>query len=592
MATAELAWELTPLTAVLVFSGVLSAVLTVLVWRQRPRSGAEAVAAATITMTAWGFGQALLVGATGEWTGLAGVYLTLLGLSYIGSVWSVAALQYTGRGVSRRTLALLAVEPIVFLGLLATNTGHGLAFESVRQVGAVGFEYEIGTGTLVHYLFSYVLLAWANWLLFEKFLGSRNVYRKRTFVLMLVSVIPTSAHAVSVAGLSPLPDVSLGPVVFVGLGALSVLVIVSDRFLAALPVERLLALFGSQSKSLEPIARDAAIEQFAGGFFLLDHENRIVDVNQIGKRILGAGDARIVGKRVTDLVPKEMVIEGDASFLEPGATGEYKGIWVTTPDEGERCYDITITPLEADGARQGRIGLVHDVTERERRKQKLEARTAELERQNDQLENVASIVSHDLRNPLNVADGHLEMAENDEHVSTARRALERMEVIIEDVLTLATHGQTIKEFEPVDLASIANDAWNTVQTGNATLVVELDRRVEGDRSRLRQVFENLFRNSIEHGGVTVTVTIGPLEDGIYVEDTGPGIPEQERGEVFEEGYTTREEGTGIGLSIVETIVEAHGWNITVTTSDSGGARFEITGLESARKPGFRTPEQA
>ena len=90
------------------------------------------------------------------------------------------------------------------------------------------------------------------------------------------------------------------------------------------------------------------------------------------------------------------------------------------------------------------------------------------------------------------------------------------------------------------------------------------------------MLENLLRNSLEHGGETVTVTIGDIDRGFYVEDDGPGIPPEERDRVFDAGYSTNSEGTGFGLSIVSDVAEAHGWNVTVTEGRSGGARFEIT----------------
>jgi PAS domain S-box-containing protein len=77
------------------------------------------------------------------------------------------------------------------------------------------------------------------------------------------------------------------------------------------------------------------------------------------------------------------------------------------------------------------------------------------------------------------------------------------------------------------------------------------------------------------------VRIGSLPDGFYVEDNGPGIPENERAEVFETGYSKNPNGKGFGLSIVQTIVEAHGWDIRLTESSEGGARSEFTGVEFA-----------
>jgi signal transduction histidine kinase len=122
--------------------------------------------------------------------------------------------------------------------------------------------------------------------------------------------------------------------------------------------------------------------------------------------------------------------------------------------------------------------------------------------------------------------------------------------------------------------------------------------VEGDPDRLLHVFENLFRNAVEHGGPDVTVRVGPISrpafeagknvgSGFFVADDGPGIPEERRETVFEAGHTTHSEGTGLGLSIVEQFVEAHGWSIRVTESADGGARFEVTGV-----PGVDAPTEA
>ncbi|SEN81841.1 Signal transduction histidine kinase [Halorientalis persicus] len=231
----------------------------------------------------------------------------------------------------------------------------------------------------------------------------------------------------------------------------------------------------------------------------------------------------------------------------------------------------------------------------------------QLERENERLDRFASIVSHDLRNPLNVAELHTDMladtCDDDSHLPKIEDAHERMEEIIEDTLTLAREGEAVTETEPIHLASLAERCWATVDTADATLSVTADAVVEADEERLRHVFENLFRNSVEHGGETATVTVGPLEaasrsdgdgtdstaiDGFYVEDDGPGIPPGEREKVFEPGYSDAEDGTGLGLAIVREIVDAHGWDVTITESggseaeqraSSGGAQFEITGVD-------------
>lgn len=213
--------------------------------------------------------------------------------------------------------------------------------------------------------------------------------------------------------------------------------------------------------------------------------------------------------------------------------------------------------------------------------------TQRLEKQNERLESFAGVVSHDLRNPLSVAQGWVDMVRTEcdtEHQSLdhVEHAHDRMEQLITDILTLAREGETVSEFEPIPMRHVVENCWENVQTYDAELVCETNQTVYGDEGRLRQIIENLFRNSIEHGGDDVTVRIGTLPDGFYVEDDGPGIPESERERVFETGYSTGDDGTGFGLSILKEIVKAHGWQVSLTEAESGGTRFEFTGVETVQ----------
>lgn len=180
--------------------------------------------------------------------------------------------------------------------------------------------------------------------------------------------------------------------------------------------------------------------------------------------------------------------------------------------------------------------------------------TEQLQQQNEQLEEFANVVSHDLRNPLNVAQGRLELAQGEydsEHLNAIGKAHARMEALIEDLLTLARDGHEVTEFTAVDLSALIDNCWAAVETNGAALVTDTDRTVQADRSRLKQLFENLIRNAVEHGGDDVTVTIGAFENGFYIADDGPGIPQAKRDDIFEVGFSTNTGGTGFGLSIVK-----------------------------------------
>ncbi|WP_380681009.1 ATP-binding protein [Salinigranum sp. GCM10025319] len=283
-------------------------------------------------------------------------------------------------------------------------------------------------------------------------------------------------------------------------------------------------------------------------------------------------------------------------------------------DESDRrLAGILAANVEVALARAARISVLRD-------------REDELARQNDRLEAFASVVSHDLRNPLSVARGYLGLArdacegESDPapHFERVERAHERMNHLITDLLALARQGQAVGETDEVALGAAAKRAWNAVDTGGARLDVVADRTIQADAERLDALFENLFRNSVEHGstgprsqaredsvehgstgnrtqsgdsvehGSTdddpndagLTVRVGAMDDGFFVEDDGPGIPAAERDQVFDRGYSTSDSGTGFGLSIVQGIAEAHGWTIAVAESEAGGARFEVSGVDS------------
>jgi len=242
---------------------------------------------------------------------------------------------------------------------------------------------------------------------------------------------------------------------------------------------------------------------------------------------------------------------------------------------GERDYLARVVPAPGDRAVGDGFVVLTDVTDQRER-------TRELATQRDRLDEFASIVSHDLRNPLEVAEIQLEAARDrgdDVHFEKVAEALERMERIVEDVLALSRQGAVVDDVEPAALSGVAEAAWDAVAAPEATMRVEDDVVLAADEARLQELLENLFRNATEHAGPAVTVTVGRTDDGFHVADDGPGIPGEDRGRVFESGVSTDDGGTGLGLSIVERIASAHGWDVSIATAASGGARFDFSGVD-------------
>jgi PAS domain S-box-containing protein len=333
----------------------------------------------------------------------------------------------------------------------------------------------------------------------------------------------------------------------------------------------------------------------------------VEECDRLFAETLGYDESEVVGRPLAEFYTpgsREELLEagGYDRALDGEFDREYRELRTADGDVVEtllRAIPRRDVPGEVDGT----LALYIDITERER-----------LKREKDRLEAFADIVSHDLRNPLNVASGRLELARaerDDDHLEAVSAALDRMGDLIGDLLALAKGGEPLEATDRVDLAAAAETHWDNVETGAATLTIESGPTIEADRSRLGQLLENLFRNSVEHGSTSgrpqpddsaehgstgnraggddavehgdgsVTVTVGELDDGagFYVADDGPGIPEADRESVFESGHTTGS-GIGLGLAIVEEIATAHGWRVAVTESASGGARFEVTGVTS------------
>lgn len=212
----------------------------------------------------------------------------------------------------------------------------------------------------------------------------------------------------------------------------------------------------------------------------------------------------------------------------------------------------------------------------------LEQRTAQIKKQNENLDRFSSVVAHDLRNPLNVIEGRaglLREERDDPQIDAILQACSRMNDLIENLLSLARSGKTVETIEQRNLNTLANQAWASIEAPDASLEISSDTSIICDAARIQQLLENLFRNAVEHGGTDVTIRVGSLETGFYVENTGKGIPEEARDQVFEEAYSTGG-AAGLGLSIVREIAEAHGWTVNLTASPEGGARFEFTNVDT------------
>ncbi|ARS90842.1 histidine kinase N-terminal 7TM domain-containing protein [Natrarchaeobaculum aegyptiacum] len=551
-------------------AAVLTSILLLAVlWQYRDRPG--------------GWSLLVYVGAGLYWSAilLANVTVTDPALSavlyralYVGIAIGAAALvvfalEYTGRErfLGPATYLALSVHPVtVAVFAIADPGNHFFGTIEPDPASSIAVAPDHGVALVGHLAYSYALLLAVGAMFAGVALRSRSIYRRQAAMLVLATLTPGVTSLALTVGLV---DVDVTPLV--------------------LPVVSLLfavAIIRYQLIDLLPIASDRVLETVQDGVFVLDDAGRLIDVNDAGRftlSVLGVESTSLIGRPFADLVG-ETALYHHVESLTTGSGG-------TTIDveETETRLEVTTRPIEDDyGRHVGWVLITHDVTDVSRRER-------QLRRQNDRLEQFASLVSHDLRNPLNVARGSLGLVEQtgeEEYYEKIERHHGRMEAIIEDILTLAREGKAVTGTERVDLGALARRAWEGVDTGSATLEIDSSATIQADPDRLLRVLENLFRNAIEHGvpdeddraSEELTVTVGVEAGGsghvtFVVEDDGVGVPPENREQVFEHGYSTGRDGTGLGLSIVRQIADAHGWTVEVTESASGGARFEFSGVE-------------
>jgi PAS domain S-box-containing protein len=341
---------------------------------------------------------------------------------------------------------------------------------------------------------------------------------------------------------------------------------------SGLAAERLRADGGFDRVLDQPALVAAALDSLDDVFYVYDTDAKLVAWNQRLNDVFDRSDEELRGTPA-----EEFFIEADRERIRAAVAEVF--------DEGETTVEARVeTPgpavrfqltghrlVDADGAVVGFSGIGRDVTVEHEQ-------SVQLSLQNERLESFANVVSHDLRNPLQVAIGLVDFERDEgdsDRLGRVAGALDRMDRIVSDVLTVARDGSDLEDPTSVSLAAIARDAWETVDTGSSTLDVRTQTTVEADPDRLDRLFANCFRNAVEHGGDDVAVSVVDTERGFAVEDDGIGIAPDERERVFDAGVSRTADGTGFGLDIVRTVAEAHGWTVSITDSETGGAAFEF-----------------
>lgn len=416
---------------------------------------------------------------------------------------------------------------------------------------------------LTHFIYGFVGLT--TLYIFSRRQKQEN--KSQYYAIIIATLIIFIGAAISTSRFHPYPNIHIYPVFF------SIFFIIVWK-----------SIYSYNFFKILPIARTDILENLAQGIIFINKNNKIIDVNESAKQIFNSDNLYM--KNIYGIHP---VFENNVEdFSEKNIIDN-----VSIDKNNEtKYYNITIKPLyDNSSTYSGSTISFEDITKLnnnklllEEQKNKIEKKNKELQRQNKKLENFASVLSHDIRNPLNVAKGYAELIkdnpENQEHYKNMNEGLDRIEDIIDSLLELATQNKEIEKVTKLDLESISKESWGMLNHTDAKLNIVETIEFEADEKRIKNVFENLFRNAQDHSSddIQTKIQVGPLKNknGFYIEDNGPGIPKNKRDSIFDYGITHSPDGTGLGLGIVKDIINAHSWDIIVKDGDElSGARFEI-----------------
>ena len=532
-------------------------------WIEHPLSESYGILVAVDSF--WAGGSFLMLVAGETLLAEVGLFIKALFSAVAAFAWLRFVSEYTGDSewLPGWLWWLGAAESIVWSVLVVSNPG-GLILEGIEigQFGVVTAAVETpGLGAAVQLLIGASLVGLSLFLLGRFFLQTQGIYRYQALIIFAIGAIVLVSTTLFISDYQPHPLIDPTPILFnlqaVGVGW---------------------ALYRYDFLRVAPVIVTRFFREMDDPVLLINGDRVVADYNAAADALVDDLRTQVSIDAIEDPAFSEMLT---AAVTDGGTATEF----IADTDSRRRIYDIEVTRVtDQFDTTQGYMIVLRDITDRKQRER-------QLEEQNERLEEFADVVSHDLRNPLSTAEGWVAAVTDaldgeEPDVDTAQMGLEhiahshdRMDELIDVLLTMARQGQTVADPEPVSLETCATKAWATAETGEMTLRVDTDRTVPADPARLRQAFENLFRNANDHSeAATVVVTTTP--EGFAVEDDGIGIDPDDREDLFAFGYSTNEEGTGIGLAVVKRIIEAHGWRITVGESDDGGACFEVTGVST------------
>lgn len=590
--------QFVPPTILYFISAAVAATLAFVTWRMKPERAGTWLAI-LIFMIIWTIGGIIENSLTDLHQKLtvitAVLYLGVAGVIYF---WPIFAIIYSRheKWLNKYTIILLAIVPVAHYIILNTNQWHHLFWTEIfliEENGYLFFSGNFGIWFWVWVIYGYTAILCASLLLATSVIRAPRVYQGQALMLILGALFPLIANFLYFIGLNPIAPMDLSPVTFVFSGIFITIALLRFR------------LF-----DFTPIAHDLIFNGMTSGVLIIDLKGIVMDLNPAAESILSRDKNELVGQDIYTAFPAY------EELLRQYETITNTRVEVTLGPNNP-VFEVQIMPLtNRRGKLTGRIVLLYDITERKRT-------AAERDKLINELDAYASTVAHDLKNPLGLIAGHINLIKRKNQEALPANAQHSLNVIgktslqmaqIVDALLLLANVRNVDAIkrEPLDTAVIINNAWSNLsdlaQQANAQLIQPDTWPIAlGYAPWVEQVWTNYLSNAIKYGGEPPLVEIGadplPATNGhaphirFWVRDNGNGLTPDECEQLFREfsrlDQHSKLQGHGLGLSIVKRILDKLDGTFGVESEPGKGSTFYFTLPMAAETKNSRenSPEQ-
>ncbi|MFW9779380.1 MAG: histidine kinase N-terminal 7TM domain-containing protein [Candidatus Heimdallarchaeota archaeon] len=583
----------------------------------RPRSMYSGYFIALVISTAiWCGGYTLEFAATDLPTKFMWIFIEYIGITAVPPLFLFFVFVFAKRGnpVTKPLLWLLFLPPLIHYLVLVTNDIHNMFYlqsQLITTPDFVSIEHNYGIVFYSHTLYSYALLIAGLVFLIQAYMEQRRkavnyLYQKQILIVFSGLLFPFAGNIIRVTNLiPPIAFIDLTPIMFVIAYILFAYAIFETGFL-----------------DIAPIARNYVFEEVLDGLLVLDQDWRIIDLNTAGYRILAPKHQpqEIYGKHIVSVL-KEAAQERAyyATLFQIGIEQIEAGETIVSSTEillrsphkvtglENRYYDLLATGLRRKDKLLGFLVILRDVTDRKR------AETS-LQKKQKLTGTILKLLSHDLKNHLMTMSGYSELARaslrnSSQDVSDIKTSLAAIEAktittmnLIEDVTKWLKIDSDIKSQEiiSVDVSVLLFQVLKELEpeiTEKRLNVVfeppERDLALVPANFALKSAFLNLLHNSVKfspsNGEIKIEVIKFPEIWRINFSDQGPGVPDTLKEEIFKPFTTFSDSktkiGTGLGLTIVQEIIESFNGKVWVQDNQPVGSIFicEIPGIPNIKE---------